>query len=360
MHRLCILLALVLLAAISPARADERLLIDEAGIKQLYPRGPVALRTVLASGDLLATCEPMRGQWAHLIVIDPQRHAIVRDVELPCHRIEYVQANQPGTQALVYSGEGARLLLIDLASGTVTPASRRQHGQAGVGLYSNARSRILPMGGDFCVFGYAIESTGRFGGDWLFRVGRGGVQKLMRKEALTSHMKRAFPSVTSLSSLRASETCLAVVGRARRGLAGLLLIPLGGRAVDVRSPLTRFGGMEIGPTRLIAIESANAGLPALTMYSPADKGKRRVLATGKLFTPALSLSERHAAAIEILDGAPTGGKGVRQQLARFDLVTGKAIAPVALSGTTLYLDVRFTNDGHVTLFDGSAVYRVDL
>lgn len=359
MRRLVSIL-LICLACLSPAGADERLLIDEAGLSTLFPQGPVALRTLLATGEVLATSEPMHGEAAHLLVIDPVRRTLVRDVKLPCHRIEHAQANRPGTLALIWSGEGGRLLLVDLATGKVDVVSERQSGKASFGLYTNQRSRIVPMGDDFCAFGFCTTRDGRFDGDWLACVSRSGVKRLMRREDLTARMRQAFPEATAIGALQASSQGVAVAGKNRLSFTGALLVSLNGRSILWKTPLTRFGGMELGANVLTAVLGSATGPATLISTSLKQKAQRTLLSRGQLISPFLSPDEQEIAALEVREDGLSAEKKLRQKIVRYSAASGKALTPVTLERSTLYIDARFVGSRAIHLFDGNGIYRVDL
>jgi len=194
-------LGLFLLWAMSTAHASEVLVLSETQMAKLDPQGRVELRTILADGMLLLLSQRTRGEKARLLVVDPSAPHTARAIELPFPRVEHLQANRAGTAVLVYDSFGGMLWQVGLSSLSATRTLLSHKGQSGFGLYGANRSRIFPLQDEFAAWGFFVGSHGEFAGDYLVRVGRGRVEKWLRRRDLTEAARRLIPGAHVLNQV---------------------------------------------------------------------------------------------------------------------------------------------------------------
>lgn len=344
MIRRLALAALLVLAGVSAARA-ETLVMGEAAMRALDQTGAVELRSILADGSLFLLSERTGGRNARLFRVDAAGQAHAYDV--PFSRVQYAAANESGSAALLYEAPAGKLWRLDFASGRFTrvPAS-------GFGLYGGGRSRIFPLGDGFAAWGYFRAPNGDFRGDYLVRIGSGGVQKIVARKQLVDAVTRALPGTRGLGQINLDDGFVTCVGRTARSLTGLVALRLPDAGVLRKLPLPALGGLALRGHTLCVVEGA-AGGAQLVVYDLAGKSPGKALGRGSFLHPAISPDGRTVAVLSVRKAS---GANIGQSLMLFPIGSG-APREIKLDGGRLFLDHRFASDGSILLFDGTGVYR---
>ncbi|NDD29442.1 MAG: hypothetical protein EB084_14370 [Proteobacteria bacterium] len=118
--------------------------------------------------------------------------------------------------------------------------------------------------------------------------------------------------------------------------------------------------MELGANVLTAVLGSATGPATLISTSLKQKSQRTMLSRGQLISPFLSPDEQEIGALEVREDGLSAEKKLRQKIVRYSAASGKALTPVTLERSTLYIDARFVGSRAIHLFDGNGIYRVDL